>query len=70
MRTKKGAIMSKTCCTIREDLQKDCLSIPVGNEMIEGNENYAYRWINSEDEFQIKLNGKWLEACSIDFDFE
>lgn len=59
-------------CTVRKDLLKLGLGVPVGDFFYYSKEPLPYRWINedSEDEtFQVFYRGNWLEAHSIDFDF-
>lgn len=58
-------------CSIRADIEN---SIPVGKgKWLEPDPDatFEYRWIGEEDteEFQILVNGEWLEAQSIDFEF-
>lgn len=60
-------VTAENNCTVRQDLIDACISVPVGDIYIEKG-TYQYRWIN-EDVFQILLNGKWLNANSIDFNF-
>lgn len=54
-------------CSVREDLIKDRLSVPVGNISIKEGK-YEYRWVD-EDTFQILVKGEWMDAESIDFSF-
>ena len=56
-------------CTIRRDLLQAGLSVPVGGGRYTSQKrNFEYRWVG-DDKFQIKHNGKWVSASSIDFDF-
>jgi hypothetical protein len=70
MKTKiKGVQYSTT--TVRKDLLKKKLSVPVGAEHYGSPEPLPYRWTGEDGEdFQVYHNGKWKFAMSIDFDFE
>lgn len=62
---------AKKLCWIRRDLLNEDKAVPVGDKYISEDKDYEYRWAGSEDsEFQILVDGEWLEAYSIDFDFE
>jgi hypothetical protein len=52
---------------IRTDLIEQKLSVPVGNKYYGSDKSIPYRWIG--EQFQVKLNDKWQNAESIDFDF-
>ena len=65
--------MEKNYCRIRKDLLEDDIMIPLS---INSNYTYIgtsrkkqYRWINDDEQFQIKHCGKWYNAESIDFEF-
>jgi hypothetical protein len=57
-------------CKLRQDLIVEKLCVFGVNEDIEldGSEDYEYRWLN-DNEFQINVDGNWIEFNSIDFDF-
>ena len=64
--------MSKLMCVIREGLQEDGVIALIGTLYYLGLEPLEYRWINEgqkNEQFQVFFKGKWLDACSIDFDF-
>lgn len=67
--------MKKKYCIIRKDLQDSVLLIPVGDtyiEFIDADQRIEYRWINEdtkEEQFQVFVDGEWLDAESMDFDF-
>jgi len=53
----------------RADLIEQGLSVPAGEGYLPiTDKGWKYRWL-TEDSFQIKHNGKWADAYSIDFDF-
>lgn len=54
-------------CSVRQDLIDAGIFVPVGDSFIEKG-TYQYRY-NNED-FQVLVNGEWLNAESIDFTFE
>jgi hypothetical protein len=63
--------LTTNTCRIRKDLLDGDMGVPVGNDYIREDIEYEYQWIGKdEEEFQIKLNGKWQDAQSIDFDFD
>lgn len=73
MATKKeieNLIAAKHLCTLRRDLFESGLGAPVGNdnEFIIDDKRYKYRWLG--DQFQVKFEGIWENAYSIDFDFD
>lgn len=53
---------------IRADLLKSGTAVPIGDCFYKDAAPLPYRWVN-EDQFQVKLNGYWKEAESIDFEF-
>lgn len=53
---------------IRNDLLKSKLAVPVGNFYYFSAKPLLYRWKN--DLFQVFLDNKWLNAESIDWDFQ
>lgn len=54
--------------TVRKDILKKGQKVPVGNTYV-GEGEYEGKWFGEdEDEFKIKLKGKWEEAESIDWD--
>jgi len=55
-------------CIVRPDILKKNERIPVGNLSFDEDFPLAYRW-KTEDEFEVRLHGRWLEAQSIDFQF-
>lgn len=69
MKTKiKGIEYSTT--TIRKDILKQNLRVPVGNDYYGSAEALPYRWTGEDGEdFQVYHNGKWKFAQSIDFEF-
>lgn len=54
---------------LRKDLLIKRIGVPIGNIYFFGNEKLRYRWINN-DTFQVFYKSKWLEAYSIDWDFQ
>jgi hypothetical protein len=56
----------KLMCKVRPDLIDKKIGIPVGDTFI-GKGEYEYRWM--QDQFQINVNGYWLDAYSTDFIF-
>lgn len=62
---------------VRPDLLKDKMEVPVGDDYYGLPEPLPYRWTNPEDDvseesddnFEVYLDGKWQGAVSIDFDF-
>lgn len=52
----------------RKDLNDDT-GIPVGDEFVYDRGLYPYRWSDDNSLFEIKHNGEWKEAESIDWDF-
>ena len=52
----------------RKDLSDDA-GIPVGDEFVTDRGVYPYRWNDEDTLFEIKHNGEWKEAQSIDWDF-
>lgn len=54
-------------CTIRPDLLKNGLGVPVGDVYYFDSDPIPYRWIG--EIFQVLILGVWLTACSIDFEF-
>ena len=66
------SLRKRTYCVIRKDLQDTDLGTPVGDTYVfylGEAQRFEYRWLNNDKEFQIFLDGEWLEADSIDFDF-
>ena len=59
---------AKHYCTIRKDVRKHLLAVPIGNYFEGGSKPLEYRWASSV-KFQIFYKGKWRNAQSIDFDF-
>lgn len=64
-------------CTIRKDLLEQGLSVSIGNNFVNTEDVFGYRWVNAEgqedkdgDVFQVRYLGMWQEAQSIDFDFK
>lgn len=62
-------------CTVRKDLSSKGISIPVGKgyKSFGQFEKVAYRWRSvgtDNDTFEVRVNGMWQEANSIDFEFE
>jgi hypothetical protein len=57
-------------CKLRQDLIDEELWLFGVNEDIglDGSKDYEYRWLN-DNEFQINVDGNWIEFNSIDFDF-
>ena len=47
----------------------DDLGIPVGDDFVYDRNMYPYRWNEDDTLFEIKHNGEWKEAQSIDWDF-
>lgn len=62
----------KTFCTVRKDLLKKGLCVPIGDTAYYcGKEHLEYRYIGEDDEiFEVFFEEKWQEAESMDFDFE
>lgn len=55
--------------TIRKDLLKKGLSVPVGDEYYGSPNPLPYRWTGEGgDDFQVYHNFKWKFAQSIDFE--
>lgn len=52
---------------VRKDILEREENVPVGNDYYGENKPLEYRW--KGEEFQVKINGKFQEAESIDFDF-
>ena len=52
----------------RKDLPDDT-GIPVGDEFVHDRGLYPYRWNDDDTLFEIKHNGEWKEAVSIDWEF-
>ena len=64
------AIVSNGRVSIRADLVADNLSVPIGNEWVSEGE-FESRWKHEgtpKEQFQILINGKWVDAYSIDFE--
>lgn len=57
----------KSLCVVRQDLLDAGLKVPAGDTYVDKGK-FEYRWIE-DDDFQILVNGIWIEAISIDFDF-
>lgn len=58
-------------CKIRKDLVEQGYLVPVGEtyvEQIDEMQLFEYRW--DKDQFQIKTDGKFQNAESIDFEFD
>ena len=57
---------------VRKDLKEMELKVPIGDEESDDHVGpdgqWEYRWLEG-DVFQIKVNGGWVNADSIDFDF-
>jgi len=63
--------MSKQEVIIRKDLQEQELKVPVGDIYFGGTGKLECRWFNEDEDderFQVKINGIWLDAYSIDFE--
>lgn len=69
-------MINKTC-TIRKDLQKNNMSVPIGNhtpyhsdddQYYSGSKPLPYKW-EGDDKFFVFHKGVWKEAESIDWDF-
>lgn len=60
-------------CRVRPDIQADGDLIPTTKGMLNLTGMFLeYRWIGEEDgddDFEIKYNGEWITAYSIDFEF-
>lgn len=58
-------------CILRRDLASQGLSVPIGESIMWGRDDkLEYRWVGVEkDVFQVRFEGRWLYANSIDFDF-
>ena len=54
---------------MRPDLINDGLSVPLGDTFYGGTDRFKYRWVD-DDNFEVFYMGEWVEACSIDFEFE
>jgi hypothetical protein len=55
--------------TVRDDLQKQSLSVPiVANYYYGGSKVLRTRWVNDTERFEVMYYGKYREAESIDFD--
>lgn len=66
----------KLFCRVRKDLLKDELGVPIflgqsdkEHHLFTG-KKIQYRWLEDTEGFQVKHNGRWYNAYSIDFDFE
>lgn len=59
--------MKKTYATIRKDLRESKIAVPIGKKFSLTDKPLLYRWFGNR--FQVKHNGNWKEAESIDFDF-
>jgi hypothetical protein len=62
-------------CSLRKDLSCQGISVPVGRgyKSFGQFQKVAYRWRSvhrADDTFEIRVNGMWQEANSIDFEFE
>ena len=62
-------------CTVRKALSCQGISVPVGGsyKTFGQFERVAYRWrsVSSDnDTFEVRINGMWQKANSIDFEFE
>lgn len=68
LNTKKNPITN--ICKLRQDLIDEELWVFGIHEGIglDGSKDYEYRWLN-DNEFQINVDGNWIEYHSIDFDF-
>jgi len=65
-----GETESKKICHVREDILDEGDTVSVGDTYV-GAGNFEYRWTGEdEDNFQIKLDDKWLDAESSDFEFD
>jgi hypothetical protein len=53
---------------LRADLRDRGLSTPVGDKTLSDDRLYSYRYVNYDD-LQIMVDGEWLDAVNIDFDF-
>lgn len=71
MYAKGGAIKGKKLCKVRPDIKEDELSVVSvsGDFEADADEMYEYRWLGDE-KFEIKIDGRWVEFESIDFDFD
>ena len=66
-----GILEEQHLAVKRKDLPDD-LGITVGDEFIYDRGFYPYRWRHCKDGkdiLEIKYNGEWREASSIDWDF-
>lgn len=61
--------MNTPTATIRKDLQEKGTYVPIGNIMYGSKKPLPYRWLNDYETFQVYYNGQWLNAYSIDFEF-
>ena len=61
------AATAKTA-TVRKDLQDDEMGVPVGDTYYGKKDPLEYKW--DGDTFMVKLDGKWQEAESVDWEFE
>ena len=65
--------MKNFLCRVRQDLVKQELDPPVGDNMYAPPDNttYKYRWLElgEEEIFQILFSDAWTNATSIDFEF-
>lgn len=55
--------------TIRKDLLKEQVAVPVGKNYYTSPEPRPYRW-KDDEEFEIFLNGAWHLSESIDWEFQ
>ena len=58
----------KKLASIRKDLVEKGEKVPVGDKYYGGKEPLEYKW--EGDDFFVKLDGKWLKAESVDWEFE
>lgn len=53
---------------IRKDLLEMSLGVPVGNTYYWEDAPLEYRWVD-DTRFEVKYNGEWQEAESMDWEF-
>ncbi len=55
---------------VRPDILRCGMAVPVGNDYYSGKQPLPYRWLDDDEAFEIFYDGAWVEAQSIDWEFD
>ncbi len=60
----------KNLAWVRPDLIKQGLAVPIGKTYYGSKNPLPFRWLDDDEGFEVCYCGEWIEAKSIDWDFE